>query len=144
MTRAAVVLVDGDRVALIERVRDGRRYYLFPGGGVDPGERPEDAARREAREELGLEVEIVRLIARTTFDGNEQLYYLARTNGGTFGRGEGEEMTGEAFPEFGAYRAVRVPIDDLATLDVRPSDLVRILRRSVTNGWPEEVAELSS
>ena len=141
--RAAVILVDGDTVALIERVRDGRRYYLFPGGGVDPGETPEGAATREAREELGLDVEIVRLIARATFDGNEQLYYLARAKSGTFGSGEGEEMTGEEFPEYGSYRAVRTPIHALAALDVRPADLAAIVHRSAVHGWPDEVTELA-
>jgi ADP-ribose pyrophosphatase YjhB (NUDIX family) len=34
----------------------GRRYGRFLGGGVEPGERAEDALRREWREELGLEL----------------------------------------------------------------------------------------
>ena len=143
MTRAAVILVDGGSVALIERMRDGRRYYLFPGGGIDPGETPEHAATREAREELGLDVEIVRLVARATFDGNEQLYFLARAKSGTFGSGAGEEMTGEVFPQLGSYRATHIPVEALATIDVRPADLAGILRRAVSDGWPESVAELS-
>ena len=140
--RAAAVLVDGDSVALIERVRDGRRYYLFPGGGVERGETPEAAAVRECREELGLEVEIVRLIARAVFDGNEQRYYLVRSRSGTFGSGEGDEMTGEAFPEFGSYRAVRLSIATLDPLDVRPAGLVPLLR-SMALGAMTEILELT-
>ncbi len=55
--RAAIFLLEGDRVALIERHRQGQHYFTFPGGHVDEGETPEQAAVREAREELGLEVE---------------------------------------------------------------------------------------
>lgn len=52
-TRA--VLLDGDRVLLL------RHTYMpgwhFPGGGVEPGETAEEAARREAEEETGFRVE---------------------------------------------------------------------------------------
>lgn len=37
-------------------------HYLVPGGGVDALEPPRDAAIRECKEELGLDVEIVRLL----------------------------------------------------------------------------------
>ena len=37
MSRAAVVLRDDRRVALIRRVRDGHTYFDFPGGEFAPG-----------------------------------------------------------------------------------------------------------
>ncbi len=52
-------------------------------------------------------------------------------------------MTGEVFPQLGSYRATRMPVEALATIDVRPADLAGILRRAVSDGWPESVAELS-
>ena len=52
---ARAALVDGDKVLLL------RHTYMpgwhFPGGGVEPGETAEEAARREAEEETGLRVE---------------------------------------------------------------------------------------
>jgi 8-oxo-dGTP diphosphatase len=141
--RAAAVVIDGDSVLLVERVRDGRRYYLFPGGTVEPGETAERAAIRECFEELGLEVEIIRRVARATFGQAEQVYFLARATGGTHGTGRGDELSGDPFSQAGSYRPVRWSIEELSTVDVRPADLAAMVRRAPSAGWPAEVAELS-
>jgi len=58
---AFVAIVDDrDRVLLIHR-RDVDVWEM-PGGGVEPGESPWDAAAREVREEVGLDVTIERLV----------------------------------------------------------------------------------
>jgi 8-oxo-dGTP pyrophosphatase MutT (NUDIX family) len=55
-----VLLVDeSERVLLIhERLEDGSTHWLTPGGGVEPGEHPRDAARRESVEETGIEIDL--------------------------------------------------------------------------------------
>ena len=52
---------DKKEVLLIKR-RD-IPVWVLPGGGIDPGETPEHAAVREALEETGLQVEILRKVA---------------------------------------------------------------------------------
>jgi 8-oxo-dGTP pyrophosphatase MutT (NUDIX family) len=52
------VLVDGDRVLLIE-VNDGHgRWWILPGGGQHFGETLEECLVRECREELAIEVRV--------------------------------------------------------------------------------------
>lgn len=58
---AAVILRDETGRFLIERPTY-RDHWLLPGGGIDPGEDPRGTARREVREELGLDVEVGRLL----------------------------------------------------------------------------------
>lgn len=55
------LLDEPGRVVMIER-RNPPRGWALPGGFVDYGELVEDAARREADEETGLEVELVALL----------------------------------------------------------------------------------
>jgi 8-oxo-dGTP diphosphatase len=49
------VLTDGEQVLLVRHTY-GRRYWDVPGGSVKRGEPPLRAARREMREELGVDV----------------------------------------------------------------------------------------
>ena len=52
-----VLLVDRGGAILLIRNSYGRSdLWVLPGGGVGRGETPEKAARREVREEIGLEV----------------------------------------------------------------------------------------
>lgn len=56
---AAVALFDADgRVLLAQRPEDKSMagMWEFPGGKVEAGETPEDAVRREIREELGIDL----------------------------------------------------------------------------------------
>ena len=56
---AACALIDPDGRVLIAQRPEGKTMaglWEFPGGKVDPGERPEDALIRELKEELGIVV----------------------------------------------------------------------------------------
>jgi ADP-ribose pyrophosphatase YjhB (NUDIX family) len=51
----SVIVIDGDKVLLVKRGRaPALDLYAFPGGRVDAGETPEEAALRECLEETGL------------------------------------------------------------------------------------------
>jgi 8-oxo-dGTP diphosphatase len=138
--RAGVILVQDDQVALIERVRDGHRYFVFPGGGVEPGETTRAAAQREAWEELGLRVRALELQAIVHFGQSLQLYFRGEVLGGVWGSGDGPEY-GPNDPGRGTYRPVLVPVGELQTLDVRPRALANALAATGAAAFPLEIEE---
>lgn len=54
----AVFIAANGRVLLL--YHRGLRKWLPPGGHIEPGETPDEAARREVREETGLEIDLPR------------------------------------------------------------------------------------
>jgi len=57
VTAAAVVVDDDGRVLLLDHVFRSGNGWGIPGGFIEAGEQPEDAVRRELREEADLELE---------------------------------------------------------------------------------------
>ena len=140
-TRAGIVLIEDAKVALIERHRAGLDYFVFPGGGVDEGETSEQAAIREAMEELGVEVAIKQKVAMIHFDQSTQVYFLVERVSGEFGTGTGEEFTDADpdHPQEGIYIPIWMPVDELTQHhNIYPSDLAMLVIKSVREGWAKE------
>jgi len=137
--RAGIVLIQDGKVALIERHRARLDYFVFPGGGVDEGESAEQAAIREAMEELGIAIDIKQKIAEIQFgQKSRQIYFLVEQTGGEFGTGAGEEYTDADphSPEEGIYIPIWMPIAQLPFhQNIYPSEVVRLVVKSLQDGW---------
>lgn len=139
-TRAGIVLIEDNKVALIERHRAGLEYFVFPGGGVNEGESIEQAAIREAMEELGVDVAIKQKIAIIYFGQSTQHYFLADKLRGEFGTGAGEEFIDvDINSSEGIYIPIWMPIEELSQHEkVFPAEVVKLILKAQTDGWLDE------
>ncbi len=142
MFRSRAIIVRNNYIALIKRQREGRVYYVIPGGGREPGETPEQTAIRESLEELGLNVSIDRLLAKVIYHGREQYYFSARVIGGHFGTGNGPEMIGKYPPERGTYTPVWILLKQVENIDLFPPSIAHLISLSAKTGWPASTVEI--
>jgi ADP-ribose pyrophosphatase YjhB (NUDIX family) len=80
-----IIRTADDRVVLVRRaIEPGYGKWVFPGGYVDRGEEVVHAAIREAREEVGLDVQLDRLIGIYSYAGRTPviIVYAATIVGG--------------------------------------------------------------
>ncbi len=162
-------LIDPDnRVLLVRFEFPDRDVWCAPGGGIDPGEKPLDALRRELREEVGpdlADLEAGPCVAHRVhlfpmpngYDGQEEWFYFMRVP--TFtpnGQLSHEQLREENLHELRwwsveeLHEAVTVvaegdeaqPEDGSRLVVTGPRDLALILERWLTQGIPTEVVEL--
>lgn len=120
----AIVEIDG-KIALIKRVRNNDEYYVFPGGGIEEGETPEEAAIREVKEELGIDIEIEKHLTTLSYNNQLQYYFYANYINGEFGTGDGEEFSHTNLDR-GTYTPTLLKKESLKSFDVRPLEILDI------------------
>ncbi|MDA1883293.1 NUDIX hydrolase [Bacillus cereus group sp. BY105LC] len=118
--RGAAIIVQEGKIALIKRIREDETYYVFPGGGIEEGETPEEATKREIFDELGVHIKVEHLIAKVEYKGTEY-YFNADIVGGVFGSGKAEEFE---MKDRGIYIPLWLPIYELEKVNIKPYEVV--------------------
>jgi len=113
---AGAVVFEGDSVLLIRRANPPRAgEWALPGGKVETGEDPANAAVREVLEETGLSISTPEFVETIELE-SEQYSYLIHD----FWT---ECSDARPQPASDVTDAIMVPIDGLATYDLRPETL---------------------
>jgi len=112
---AGVIPVHDGRVLLLRRkIEPARGKWTFPAGYVELGESVEEAAVRETREEVALEIDELSLLNVYSYRGSPvvTVVYLSRIVGG-------EPRAGEEAEEVAFFPTGALPWEDLAFRSTR-------------------------
>lgn len=65
---ASIIIKDGRLFATQRGYGEWKDWWEFPGGKIEPEETPENALKREIREELATEIEVGELLTTVEYD----------------------------------------------------------------------------
>lgn len=75
--RSMALVVRDERILMIQTFRFGRFIWELPGGGIETGETPQEAAVRELKEECGMDGTVIRpLNTLHCKDGSAEYVFL--------------------------------------------------------------------
>jgi len=144
-----IVVVDDDRMRLVRfGFLDGRVVWATVGGGLEPGETHEDAARRELAEEAGLDlVELgppfwtrTHVFELGSWDGQTKIFFLVRTPPfEPAPRLSWEELRAEGMTAVRWWTRAELEATDVV---FAPSRLPLLLRELILHGPPAEPVDV--
>lgn len=138
--RVGVVVERGGRMLLAGHEKPGEgRYWVLPGGRMEPGETVPECAGRELLEETGLPCEFVEALYVSEFlrKGRHTVDITVRARLGTGDEaalGTDPEVVPGAGPTLVELRWTTP--EELAGLDVRPAWIRDRLAADAPRGWP--------
>ena len=126
-----VIIIKNNKVVLVrQRKPNGRDVYIFPGGGIQKKEGIFSSAKREVKEETGLEIKTNKLLyIKELFSPNLhslEFYVLAKISKGKLKLGQDPELekNRQVLKE-----VLWVPINTLEKLNFYPRELKKKLYR---------------
>ena len=131
--RGAAIIAQGDKIILMRRERgfgkNKQIYYTIPGGGREEGEKIEETAIREIKEELGIDIKIKKLMYKLNTYMRMQYIFLGEYVSGILGTGEGEEYEEENYKKYGKYIPQVVSFEKLKKINLVPETLKKEIIR---------------
>ena len=140
----AVVIKD-NQLLLMHRNKFGMEYYALVGGGVDPGETPEQALYREVTEEASITIANERLVILEDAGkmyGIQYIYLCDYVSGEPVLHPASIEQAITADGK-NLYTPLWLPLDKLPDVTLLPAELKATILDCLKHGWPTEPIKLT-
>lgn len=119
--RARAIIIHDNQIVSMYREREGRIFYTFPGGGMEPTETEEECVKREVLEEFGIVVNPIKKVYVYENQSSVEHFYVAEWVSGQFGSGVGEEYRADR--NNGVYQPKFIDIKDIPNLPLMPPEI---------------------
>jgi len=122
------IIIRDNKIALMERWRNGEHFFVLPGGHIEKRESPRDCVVREVFEEMNIVFKPSRIIY-DLFDFNRQGIFCGEWVSGEVSKTDAEEYRVDRIG--GDYNPVVVLIDDLEHINLVPAVLKEQLIKDI-------------
>ncbi|HRI89194.1 MAG TPA: NUDIX domain-containing protein [Candidatus Hydrogenedentes bacterium] len=137
--RVAAIILEDDALLLVRHIKNGKSYWLLPGGGIEYGEPLAEALRRELREEACVEIDVGDLVIvnDTIPPGNRRhtinMCFTATIQSGAIAVGSDPRVVEVRF----------VPVAEIESLTFYP-DIRHELMPALRAGFPRRASYLGN
>ncbi|PKM91958.1 MAG: hypothetical protein CVU81_03100 [Euryarchaeota archaeon HGW-Euryarchaeota-1] len=135
--RTAAIIFYKGKLITTKMKKDGKTYYVLPGGGVEGNETIFDALKREVDEEVNLKVKKLKLVyikeLNLKIEGGGrgvEFYFFVEEYEGVPTKGFDPEEKDSSLEGLGF-----INIDDLKNTTFHPEQLVKFLEKDNENGF---------
>jgi len=74
LERAQCLVIRNNKILMVKHCHEGEEWWCLPGGGIEKGETPEEAAIHELKEECCIGGKIIRETGYTAYSANDKSY----------------------------------------------------------------------
>ncbi len=133
MERYRAIIIKDGKIALMERHKKGRHFFVFPGGGREKGETEKECCEREVLEEFGIKVKAKNMIYQIFQNNTKQGFFVCDWIDGEIHKTDAEEYTKKDVNISGTYDPGLFDLELLKTLPVKPSEIKDVLIEDLKN-----------
>lgn len=145
-SRAGVIVIHNNCLLLIYRQKNGKIYYVFPGGTIEPNETKEVAAIRELFEEttiiaknpkLFYQLHIKNIPANNKLGYKDEFLFLCEYVSGNPKLSE-DAIETTRISQTNSYEPIWVDINTIKDLRIYPIELKELLLKDIENNFSQK------